>query len=59
MTHPATVMRDQRGVALPLALISLLILTMLVLTVLNLGAVEPRISKQGSSTSGHLTEAKK
>ena len=31
-----SLMRDQRGVALPLALIALLILTMLVLTVLNL-----------------------
>ena len=40
-----SLMRDQRGVALPLALIALLILTMLVLTVLNLGAVEPTISR--------------
>jgi Tfp pilus assembly protein PilV len=44
-------MRDQRGVALPLALIALLILTMLVLTVLNLGAVEPQISRNLSDTS--------
>ncbi len=51
MTHPATAMRDQRGVALPLALISLLILTMLVLTVLNLGAVEPQISRNLSDTA--------
>lgn len=59
MTHPGTVMRDQRGVALPLALISLLILTMLVLTVLNLGAVEPQISKNLSDTARarHLAEA--
>ena len=59
MTHPATVMRDQRGVALPLALISLLILTMLVLTVLNLGAVEPQISKNLSDTAQarHMAEA--
>jgi len=51
MTHPVSVMRDQRGVALPLALISLLILTMLVLTVLNLGAVEPQISRNLSDTA--------
>jgi Tfp pilus assembly protein PilV len=59
MTHPATVMRDQRGVALPLALISLLILTMLVLTVLNLGAVEPQISRNLSDTTRarHMAEA--
>ena len=59
MTHPATAMRDQRGVALPLALISLLILTMLVLMVLNLGAVEPQISRNLSDTARarHLAEA--
>lgn len=59
MTHPATVMRDQRGVALPLALISLLILTMLVLAVLNLGAVEPQISRNLSETTRarHMAEA--
>ena len=59
MTHSATVMRDQRGVALPLALISLLILTMLVLTVLNLGAVEPQISRNLSDTARarHMAEA--
>jgi Tfp pilus assembly protein PilV len=51
MTLPATVMRDQRGVALPLALVSLLILSMLVLTVLNLGAVEPQISRNLSDTA--------
>jgi Tfp pilus assembly protein PilV len=51
--------RDQRGVALPLALIALLILTMLVLTVLNLGAVEPTISRNLSDTARarHLAEA--
>src|SRR5712691_2197448 len=51
--------RDQRGVALPLALIALLILTMLVLTVLNLGAVEPQISKNLSDTARarHMAEA--
>ncbi|MDO8476895.1 MAG: hypothetical protein Q7W02_12035 [Candidatus Rokubacteria bacterium] len=59
MTHPGTVLRDQRGVALPLALIALLILTMLVLTVLNLGAVEPQISKNLSDTARarHMAEA--
>jgi len=59
MTHPGSVLRDQRGVALPLALISLLILTMLVLTVLNLGAVEPQISSNLSATARarHLAEA--
>ncbi len=59
MIQPRAVMRDQRGVALPLALISLLILTMLVLTVLNLGAVEPKISKNLSDTARarHMAEA--
>jgi Tfp pilus assembly protein PilV len=59
MFHLRAVMRDQRGVALPLALISLLILTMLVLTVLNLGAVEPQISKNLSDTARarHMAEA--
>ena len=54
-----SLMRDQRGVALPLALIALLILTMLVLTVLNLGAVEPTISRNLSDTARarHLAEA--
>jgi len=41
MMRLRAMMCDQRGLALPLALISLLILTTLVLTVLNLGAVEP------------------
>jgi hypothetical protein len=59
MIQPTTVMRDQRGVALPFALIALLILTMLVLTVLNLGAVEPQISKNLSDTARarHMAEA--
>lgn len=59
MIHPRTVLRDQRGVALPLALIALLILTMLVLTVLNLGAVEPQISRNLSDTARarHMAEA--
>ena len=59
MRLPESVMRDQRGVALPLAMISLLILTMLVLTVLNLGAVEPQISRNLSDTARarHLAEA--
>jgi len=59
ITTLRALMRDQRGVALPLALISLLILTMLVLTVLNLGAVEPTISRNLSDTARarHLAEA--
>jgi len=59
MIQPRAVLRDQRGVALPLALIALLILTMLVLTVLNLGAVEPQISKNLSDTARarHMAEA--
>ena len=59
MIQPTTVMRDQRGVALPFALIALLILTMLVLTVLNLGAVEPQISKNLADTARarHMAEA--
>jgi len=59
MIEPKAVLRDQRGVALPLALIALLILTMLVLTVLNLGAVEPQISKNLSDTARarHMAEA--
>ena len=59
MIQPTTVMRDQRGVALPFALIALLILTMLMLTVLKLGAVEPQISKNLSDTARarHMAEA--
>jgi hypothetical protein len=59
MFQPRAVLRDQRGVALPLAMIALLILTMLVLTVLNLGAVEPQISKNLSDTARarHMAEA--
>ena len=59
MIQPTTVMRDQRGVALPFALIALLILTMLTLTVLKLGAVEPQISKNLSDTARarHMAEA--
>jgi len=47
------------GWPLPLALIAMLILTMLVLTVLNLGAVEPQISKNLSDTARarHMAEA--
>lgn len=59
MRYLGAVGRDQRGVALPLALIALLILTMLVLTVLNLGAVEPQISKNLADTARarHMAEA--
>ena len=37
--------RDERGVALPLAMIMLVVLTMLTLTFMSLGAVEPQISR--------------
>jgi Tfp pilus assembly protein PilX len=59
MIQPKALMRDQRGVALPLALIALLILTTLVLTVLKLGAVEPQISKNLADTARarHMAEA--
>jgi hypothetical protein len=59
MIEPKAVLRDQRGVALPLALIALLILTMLVLSVLNLGAVEPQIAKNLTDTARarHMAEA--
>lgn len=40
-----TAMRDQRGVALALALVVLLVITALALTYLTLGSVEPRISQ--------------
>jgi Tfp pilus assembly protein PilX len=38
-------MRNERGVALPLAMILLMVLTMLTLTFMSLGAVEPQISR--------------
>jgi len=38
-------LRDERGVALPLAMILLMILTMLTLAFMSLGTVEPQISK--------------
>ena len=38
-------LRNERGVALPLAMILLMILTMLTLTFMSLGTVEPQISK--------------
>jgi Tfp pilus assembly protein PilX len=37
--------RDERGVALPLAMILLMVLTLLTITFMSLGAVEPQISK--------------
>jgi hypothetical protein len=37
--------RDERGVALPLAMILLMVLTMLTITFLTLGQVEPQISR--------------
>jgi len=38
-------MRNERGVALPLAMILLLVLTMLTITFMSLGSVEPQISR--------------
>lgn len=38
-------MRDERGVALPLAMIMLVVLTMLTITFMSLGSVEPQISR--------------
>ncbi len=40
-----TLLGDERGVALPLAMIMLVVLTMLTLTFMSLGAVEPQISR--------------
>jgi len=37
--------RDERGVALPLAMILLMVLTLMTITFMSLGAVEPQISK--------------
>jgi Tfp pilus assembly protein PilX len=39
-----TLLGNERGVALPLAMIMLVVLTMLTLTFMSLGAVEPQIS---------------
>lgn len=40
-----TLMRNERGVALPLAMIMLVVLTMLTITFMSLGSVEPQISR--------------
>ena len=40
-----TMLGNERGVALPLAMIMLVVLTMLTLTFMSLGAVEPQISR--------------
>ncbi|MGH2600082.1 MAG: hypothetical protein ACRDJ9_11945, partial [Dehalococcoidia bacterium] len=40
-----SLMRNERGVALPLAMILLMVLTMLTITFMSLGAVEPQISR--------------
>jgi len=45
MTNLLKLMRDERGVALPLAMILLMVLTMLTITFLSLGQVEPQISR--------------
>ena len=51
--------RDQRGVALPLAMILLVVLTLLALTFMSLGAVEPQISRNlaNASRARYLAEA--
>lgn len=45
MNRGFTWARDERGVALPLAMILLMVLTLLTITFMSLGAVEPQISK--------------
>ena len=40
-----TLLGNERGVALPLAMIVLVVLTMLTLTFMSLGTVEPQISR--------------
>lgn len=40
-----SLMRNERGVALPLAMIMLVVLTMLAITFMSLGSVEPQISR--------------
>jgi len=40
-----SLMRNERGVALPLAMILLMVLTMLTITFMSLGSVEPQISR--------------
>lgn len=45
MDRVFTWVRDERGVALPLAMILLMVLTLLTITFMSLGAVEPQISK--------------
>jgi Tfp pilus assembly protein PilX len=45
MNRVFTWIRDERGVALPLAMILLMVLTLLTITFMSLGAVEPQISR--------------
>ena len=45
MNRVFKLVRDERGVALPLAMILLMVLTLLTITFMSLGAVEPQISK--------------
>ena len=45
MNRVFTWVHDERGVALPLAMILLMVLTLLTITFMSLGAVEPQISK--------------
>ncbi len=51
MNRIATWIRDERGVALPLAMILLMVLTLMTITFMSLGAVEPQISKNLSDAA--------
>ncbi len=45
MNRVSTWIRGERGIALPLAMILLMVLTLMTITFMSLGAVEPQISK--------------
>lgn len=51
MNRIFTWIRDERGVALPLAMILLMVLTLMTITFMSLGAVEPQISKNLSDAA--------
>lgn len=46
-----SILRSERGVALPLAMILLMVLTLMTITFMSLGAVEPQISQNLSDTA--------
>jgi Tfp pilus assembly protein PilX len=46
-----SILRSERGVALPLAMILLMVLTLMTITFMSLGAVEPQISRNLSDTA--------